>query len=144
VISDIEEGHLPKDDRFSNRVLQLLTGKRRESFCGAGYTTFGITPKGIVLPCILMDEKESELGHINDEAAGWLHNGEKWRQEHNIRNECSDCSALQLCGGGCYAITPVCGEEECEIVRKNCEIASMIYNHFKTEPEKLLVLAGIL
>jgi len=144
VISEIEDGHVPKDDRFSNRVLQLLTGKKRDSFCGAGYSTFGITPDGTILPCLLMDEKEATIGHIKDNLTEWIKNGQKWRKEHNVRIECNNCSAIKLCGGGCYAITPVCGEEECEIVRKNCEVASLIYSHFKRNPEKLLVLAGIL
>jgi uncharacterized protein len=51
VISELEQGQLPKDDRFSARVLQLLAGMSRERFCAAGDTTFGITPAGGVFPC---------------------------------------------------------------------------------------------
>jgi hypothetical protein len=50
---------------------------------------------------------------------------------------------LALCGGGCPAILPVCGAEECELVRKNCEVAVGIYDHFRANPEVLLGLAGI-
>jgi uncharacterized protein len=144
VISEIEAGRIPKDDRYSNRVLQLLAGRKRESFCGAGNSTFGITPNGIILPCILMDEKKEALGHINDNKAEWIHQGVRWRDLHNVRSSCHACGALDLCGGGCYAILPICGEDECEIVRKNCEVATLIYEHFKTKPEKLLILAGIM
>jgi uncharacterized protein len=144
VIAELESGCIPKDDRFSNRTLQLLTGKKRESFCGAGHSVFGITPKGKVLPCILMNENNSELGNILEDNYDWVINGRKWRKDHNIRAECHNCSALKLCGGGCYAITPICGDDECEIVRKNCDVASSIYEHFKTNPEKLLALAGII
>ena len=42
---------MPRDDRYSSRVLQLLKGDRRDAFCGAGDTIFGITPSGDVLPC---------------------------------------------------------------------------------------------
>jgi uncharacterized protein len=144
VISDLESDSIPKDDRFSNRILQLLLGKKRDSFCGAGFSSFGITPNGKVLPCILMNEKETVLGDILDDKSDWVKNGESWRKDHTIREECQHCSALKLCGGGCYAIIPLCGEDECEIVRKNCEVALLIYEHFKTRPEKLLPLAGII
>ncbi len=143
VIHDLEAGRMPKDDRFSSRVLQLLTGKRRDSFCGAGYTTFGITPEGIVLPCVLMDRNEIELGYIDDDPAVWLQRGKQWRKDHPIRTECSQCSALPLCGGGCHAVMPVCGKDECEIVHKNCEVAISIYEHFRSNPEILLALAGV-
>ncbi|MBI5026608.1 MAG: radical SAM protein [Nitrospirae bacterium] len=143
VISDLKAGRTPKDDRFSSRVLQLLKGEKRYSFCGAGYTIFGITPEGIVLPCVLINRNEIELGHIDDDPAIWLRKGEKWRESHRNRTECLSCSALPLCGGGCYAINSVCGDEECEIIRKNCEVATSIYQHFRSNPEALLALAGI-
>jgi uncharacterized protein len=144
IIAELEAGLVPKDDRFSSRVLQILAGKKRESFCGAGYSSFGITPDGTVLSCILLDKKEAALGHINDDQADWVKRGGKWRKDHQPGNDCYQCDALELCGGGCYVMNPLCGEEECTIVRKNCEVATLIYNHFKTRPEKLLALAGIM
>jgi uncharacterized protein len=143
VIKELEVGRAPKDDRFSSRVLQLLAGKRRESFCGAGYTSFGITPDGTILPCILIERSGNELGHIFDEGAAWLQKGIEWRERRRNRVECGNCDSLTLCGGGCDAVMSVCGEDECEIVRKNCEVATAIYRHFKSSPTKLLALAGV-
>jgi len=143
VIRELEAGRAPKDDRFSSRVLQLLAGKKRESFCGAGYTTFGITPDGVILPCILMERSGRELGHINDEGSAWLQRGMEWRERHRNRVECRDCDALVLCGGGCESVMSVCGEDECELIRKNCEVATSIYRHFRSSPIKLLALAGV-
>jgi uncharacterized protein len=143
VIADIEAGHPPLDDRFSSRVLQLLKGTPRSSFCGAGETVFGITPDGYVLPCVLIDPIQARLGHITDRPSAWVEAGQRWRGRRQPRSECRQCPALPLCGGGCPALLPVCGEDECDLIRKNCEIAVEIYEHFHSDPTKLLTLAGI-
>lgn len=143
VVADIEAGRAPKDDRFSNRVLQLLAGFEREAFCAAGDTTFGITPAGEVLPCVLLSGGEHHLGHVDDPPAAWRAAGRRWRRHRPRRCECDGCSALPLCGGGCPAMMPVCGADECDLVRKNCQVASAIYDRFRREPEKLLALAGL-
>lgn len=144
IIAQIETGTVPKDDRFSSRVLQLLKGGKRESFCGAGHTTFGITPDGCVLSCILIDNRMNELGSISENPQLWITNGKKWKADHHARLQCQKCPALNMCGGGCYAINSICGEDECEIICKNCKVATFIYDHFKSNPEALLVLAGII
>ncbi len=143
VIAELEVGNPPRDDRFSSRVLQLLMGKERKHFCGAGHTTFGITPGGEILPCVLMDAAEFRLGHIDEEPSVWRKAGRQWRDDQTVRSECRDCSALSLCGGGCPALLPLCGDGECDITRKNCDIAASIYDHFRANPEPLLLLAGI-
>ncbi len=142
VIEELEAGGLPKDNRFSSRALQLLKGEKRRSFCGAGLTTFGITPSGNVLPCILIESDSAALGHINDNPETWVQKGSYWR-ERPLKAECKSCKSLHLCGGGCPAIMPVCGEDECEIIRKNCEVAVSIFERFRNNPEALLALAGI-
>ena len=38
---------------------------------------------------------------------------------------------------------PVCGDDECDLIRKNCEVATMIFERFRSNPEALLALAGI-
>lgn len=143
VIDDLEHGRVPRDDRFSSRVLQLLAGQRRDAFCGAGDTTFGITPTGHVVPCVLMDPAGCVLGHVGDPRHGWVEQGRRWREARPVRPECQVCSALDLCGGGCPAMMPVCGADECDLTRKNCEVAAAIYEHFADTPETLLTLAGI-
>jgi uncharacterized protein len=142
IIDELENGQRPRDDRFSNRVLQILTGKSRGRFCGAGETTFGFLPDGTVTPCVLLDAAEHALGHIEDHKAGWLGAGRTWRKRGGQSGQCRGCSALSLCGGGCPAILPICGANECQIIRKNCEIARHIYSHFSDRPEMLLPLAG--
>ncbi len=143
VIRDLEAGRPPKDDRFSARVLQLLAGMRRERFCAAGETAFGVNPAGDVFPCILLTSPDCLLGGVKGPAAEWREAGRQWRTAHPPRAECRTCAALPLCGGGCPAIMPVCGADECDFVRKNCEVAASIYEHFRDEPEALLTLAGV-
>ncbi|MEN6375211.1 MAG: radical SAM protein [Smithella sp.] len=141
IIEDIRHEKQPRDDRFTSRVFQLLKNEPRQRFCGAGTTMFGITPDAQVLPCILLDAANNSLGLVNDRE--FREKGRRWVENHPIEKKCSQCSALPLCGGGCPAMMPFCGDSECDIVRKNCDVARMIYQQFKNEPEKLLVLAGM-
>lgn len=140
----IYQDRYPKDDRFNNRVLQLLCKTRRESFCGAGTRTFGMSSDGTMLPCVLLaGKKDVSLGNIN-EGNKWVKEGVLWASKHRPRKECQECWALPLCGGGCPAMLSVCGEDECELVRANCEIALEIYAKFLGHPQDLLVLSGAL
>jgi len=145
VIEELEAGKVPIDNRFASRVLQLLKGVERQSYCGAGTTTFGITPAGNVLPCLLLGEKEGKiiLGHVNDNPETWKEAGRAWKATP-LRPKCKTCSYLYLCGGGCPAMISVCAQDECELVSKNCEVCISIYEHFKDhKPDALLGLAGI-
>ena len=142
-VEQIRENKYPKDDRFSNRVLQILSRKRRGSFCGAGKWTFGMASDGTILPCVLLAGKEGTvLGNINDKGE-WVKGGLKWAFDHQPRTTCQECWALPLCGGGCPSMLSVCGDDECDLVRKNCELALGIYGSFLDRREDLLVLAGM-
>jgi uncharacterized protein len=144
VIAALEAGSQPEDGRFTNRVLQLLAGiERRAAFCDVGEKTFGVTPNGSVVPCILIHPVELILGHIEDDPLTWIEEGRRWRESRRLRAECCRCSQLSLCGGGCPAILPVCGAGECDFTRKECEMAAAIYDRFRERPEALLALAGI-
>jgi len=144
VIENLKEGKLPKDDRFNQRVLQVLKGTRRTSFCGAGEWSFGIGADGTVLPCVLLAGiPGTVLGHIDDPPSTWVNQGKKWAQEHGPRQECASCWALPLCGGGCPAMLHVCGEDECVLTRAHCELALSIYGEFLDNKVDLLYLAGI-
>lgn len=141
VIDDLERGNVPRDDRYSNRVLQLLKGEARERFCGAGRSVFGVTPAGEVRPCLLVEG--DTLGHIDDDDHQWREVGERWRSARQVRQECRGCEAMPLCGGGCPAMLAVCGADECDLVRQNCRVARRIFGQFRDRPEALLPLAGI-
>lgn len=141
IIEDIRQERPPRDDRFTSRVFQLLKNESRQRFCGAGITMFGITPDAQVLPCILLEAANNSLGSVCDRE--FREKGRRWVENRPREKKCAHCSALPLCGGGCPAMMPFCGESECDIVRKNCDVARMIYRQFADEPEKLLVLAGI-
>jgi len=143
VIAELEAGQIPKDDRFTNRILQLLKGDHRDAFCGAGYINFGVTPPGDIVPCVLMDPEGCHLGHVNDDPKVWVNAGRRWKESQVVRSECKACSSYRLCGGGCPAMIPICGSDECDITRKNCEIAVAIYELFRSKPEALLALVGI-
>jgi uncharacterized protein len=142
-VEHIKKNMYPKDDRFTNRILQILSSKRRDSFCGAGKWTFGMASDGTIFPCVLLAGKEDTiLGDISDKGE-WVKEGLKWAFDHQPRKSCQECWALPLCGGGCPSMLSVCGDDECELVRKNCELALGIYGSFLDRQEDLLVLAGI-
>jgi uncharacterized protein len=143
-IESIQNNKVPKDDRFNHRILQLLCKVSRDSFCGAGTRTFGMSSDGTMLPCVLLAGKEEvALGNINDNGE-WAKKGINWANMHKPRQECQECWALPLCGGGCPAMLSVCGEDECELVRMNCEVALQIYATFLDHPQDLLVLSEVL
>jgi len=142
-IKNLQKGKCPKDDRFNGRVLQLLCRRKRESFCGAGKRTFGMSSEGTILPCVLLAGKEEfNLGNIKDKGE-WVQKGLLWTEKNKPRKECQECWALPLCGGGCPVMLSVCGEDECEMVRENCENALVIYASFLERTEDLLLLAGV-
>lgn len=144
VIDCVRRREYPKDDRFNHRVLQLLRGTRRIAFCGAGLWTFGLAADGTVLPCALLAGHEGvSLGNIDEPSRKWVERGRLWAEKHGPRSECLSCWALPLCGGGCPAILSVCGEDECRMVRANCEMAIAIYGAFCDRPSDLLLLAGV-
>lgn len=143
VIEELEAEKVPLDRRFAGRVMKLLIkGEGLMRYCDAGRTNLGITPTGIVKACLLVDEDDAVLGHVNDSVETWKQTGLKW-QERPLRQKCTSCSYLQLCGGGCPAVVPVCGDEECKIVAKECDVAKSIYEHFSDNQENLLGLIGI-
>jgi uncharacterized protein len=144
VIADLESGKEPMDPRFTGRIMKLIMkGEGNMKYCDAGGTNLGITPTGNVLPCLLIAESsESVLGHIDDPPETWKQAGLKWK-DRPLREKCHSCSYLQLCGGGCQAVVPVCGEEECSIVSMECDVAKMIYEHYQDRPEDLLGLIGM-
>ena len=143
VIESIRREELPLDDRFNSRVLQLVCSSRRESFCGAGISIFGMACNGTMYPCILhAGNEELALGHIGDPGHGWVKKGQEWAKSRRRGDDCMGCFALPLCGGGCPAMLAVCGEDECEYTRKVAELAIAIYGSIPHKPD-LLVLAGI-
>jgi uncharacterized protein len=143
-IDSIRNGKVPKDDRFNIRLLLILCKVRRNSFCGAGFKAFGMSSDGTMLPCVLLAGKEEAvLGNIND-GGEWAKRGIEWAEKHKPRSNCHECWALPLCGGGCPSMLSVCGEDECELVRMNCEIALQIYAAFLDHPQDLLVLSEVL
>ena len=143
VIESVKKNQAPKDDRFNNRVLQLIKGTSRDSFCGAGRSVFGLATDGTILPCALMEGLEGvSLGNFTDPSE-WVEHGQEWADSHGPREECRQCLALPLCGGGCPVMLSTCGEDECDIVRANCEAARKIFAAFSDRPWDLLILAGV-
>jgi uncharacterized protein len=144
VIEELEQGKYPMDGRFAGRVMKMIVkGEGLMRYCDAGRSNLGITPSGQVKACLLVDEPEALLGHVNDDPETWRQAGLKW-QDRPLRTKCRSCSYLRLCGGGCPAVVPVCGDEECKIVSKECDVAKSIYEHFHDRQENLLGLVGIL
>jgi len=145
VIAEIEAGVRPVDNRFNNRLLQMLTDGDRTKFCDAGQTTFGITPTGDIRACLLLTGQKDLLGHIDDpDPRVWRQKGLDWRAAPR-QARCSKCPYLNLCGGGCPATLSVCGTDECDVIANECDATKMIFDHFKDtdNQEALLILIGI-
>ncbi len=142
VIGALKRGEAPRDDRFNPRVLQLLAGMRRTSFCGAGRSIFGVACDGTVYPCVLLaGNEEMILGSIDDPEMDWVERGRAWA-DRPAKDGCVKCWAQPLCGGGCPAMLSVCGEDECEFTRASCELALAIFGSIDDKID-LLTLAGV-
>jgi uncharacterized protein len=140
LVHGLRKGVYLKDDRFDSRVMQVLGRIRRTSFCGAGRSVLGLAADGTVLPCALLAGfPDAGLGRI-DGPVSWVREGRRWADSHGPRPECRECWALPLCGGGCPAMLSVCGEDECDIVRANCEAALEIVGAFLKKPSDLMIL----
>jgi uncharacterized protein len=148
VREEIAAGGPVRDGRFIGRILGLLLHVRREAFCGAGRSFFGVMPSGDVLPCLLLDADEHRLGSLLDPESAWVEAGLDWyAARRRPRPECHDCPAIDLCGGGCPAMLAVCADDQCAYTRKEIEIARAIYAHFESEPvsglDPVIALTGI-
>jgi len=144
VIECLRKGKTPRDNRFNSRVLQILKGTRRTSYCGAGKFIFGVAANGSIFPCALLaGRRDMELGNLDEPVSIWVERGKKWAEANSPRNECRKCWALPLCGGGCPVMYYACGERECELTRVNCELALAIFGIFYPDNLKdLLYLAN--
>jgi uncharacterized protein len=144
VIEELEADKMPMDKRFIGRILKMLTkGTNTMRYCDAGNTNLGINPQGDILACLLVDDQTARLGHVDDEPRTWRQAGKKWREKSQLREKCQSCSYVKFCGGGCPAVVPVCGDEECKIIEKECDVARSIFEHFSDHPEDLLGLVGL-
>lgn len=131
VIACLRKGKTPRDNRFNSRILQILKGTRRTSYCGAGRFIFGVAANGNIFPCALLaGRKDMELGTLDEPVSIWVERGKKWAEANSPREECKKCWALPLCGGGCPVMYYACGERECELTRVNCELALAIFSTF--------------
>lgn len=146
VKKSIDAETYPKDDRFKGIVLQLMTGIKRQVFCGAGKSLFGMSAEGQMLVCALLAGIGSaELGSVDDPEHKWVEKGLRYRKLFESKKACHECWALPLCGGGCFAMQSACGDVDCEFMRGTCEGALKIFASFYQErPQDLLILAGIM
>jgi uncharacterized protein len=86
--------------RFIMRLRSRTPGLRR---CWAGFDMYAVATDGRVYPCESMVGMEGwEVGDVRDGIDPQRHR--PWLDLNvDKRNECRDCWARYLCGGGCYA-----------------------------------------
>jgi uncharacterized protein len=94
-----------RDTRLSPKlyknIFSLLTGKKRETFCGAGKNYAGISSSGEVYLCHRFVGTEAyRIGHVNDEKSRTI--DELKAERPSGLSKCESCFAKNLCGGGCY------------------------------------------
>lgn len=143
-IEHIETTRKPLDYRLTSKILQLMTGKRRDFFCPAGERMFGVASNGELYPCALhVGRPQSVLGSIE--------NGpdrikvEAFREKYSAQGQqvCRGCWNRTLCGGGCSAMVDRFGHEKCDSLRAESEAAIIVYSHFaETDPIQLLALVS--
>ncbi len=117
--------------KLYKNIFSLLTGKKKERFCGAGKNYAGISSKGEVYLCHrFVGQDAYKLGHTKDA-------GEKIKTIDDLQAElasgtskCDSCFAKYLCGGGCYhdnlgktGSLFEQHEDDCKIVRQTAQIA---------------------
>lgn len=117
---------------FSPHVLQLLKGKRKRFYCGAGYNSLCVTPDGSLYPCHrFVSESEFEVGSVDREDFDLKGIGDLSVED---KESCSKCWARYLCGGGCEAAAYAKNndfhkpdETLCEVTRAIIENALRIF-----------------
>lgn len=134
----------PFDPRLSSRILQLLVKKKRYFFCLAGSKLIGISTDGRIYPCALhCGQDKSELGSLSK---GIDHSKiDKYLSAFGIEGQkkCRSCWNRYLCGGGCSAMVVKFGEDDCEVIKKESEVAIGVYNHcIETDPVLLYGLVS--
>jgi uncharacterized protein len=106
-----------------NALSTLLTAKRPCHYCGAGQNP-AITADGAVWACHgLISSPDYLMGSVLDESSG--RERELRRRFYDLdvrrRQECRNCWARYLCGGGCYARAVADNGEVEQPNRRHCE-----------------------
>lgn len=143
-IKYLAEGKKPVDFRLSSKILQLLTGTRRDFFCPAGERMFGISGNGELYPCALhVGRSNSKIGDVRNgiEKDKQINFYSRFKLENH--ENCKICWARYLCGGGCSAMIDRFRHEDCRSLRAESEAAIAVYSHFmENDPVKLYGLVS--
>ena len=143
-IGHLEATKKPLDYRLTSKILQLMTGKRRDFFCPAGERMFGVSSNGELYPCALhVGRPQSVLGSI--EHGPDPERVAAFRQKYSAEGQevCRSCWNRTLCGGGCSAMVDRFGHEKCDSLRAESEAAVIVYTHFsEADPIQLLALVS--
>lgn len=101
------------EDYFFNPELtenRLIDNQEKiPSYCGLGESILYLNPKGLVIPCPMLNFKELVLGDILKEDVKNIWEKEQkftkfFRNKEHIKNSvCETCSKLSICAGGCKA-----------------------------------------
>lgn len=119
------EGAIPALARKGiwNALATLLTARRPCHYCGAGQNP-AITSDGAVWACHgLVGSPDYLMGNLNDESAERERRLRRRFDDLNVRRrqECRNCWARYLCGGGCYARAVADNGEVEQPNRQHCE-----------------------
>lgn len=88
---------------FTNKFTeqQVDEMKKKQKNCGAGWRTFTISPKGIIRPCVLMEESYITLGDILHKPLEEIMKQTMVANLNNLpwplENTCKDCSNESFC-----------------------------------------------
>lgn len=121
---------------FAPYLLQILQGKKKRFFCGAGYGFLSVTPDGSLYPCHrLISQEGFQMGSVHSEFSIPDRLDEFGAFRVDEKDHCRDCWARYFCGGGCsaaaYALHGKFSLPDptlCEILRTTVETTLGIYN----------------
>lgn len=143
-IEHIAAARKPLDYRLTSKILQLLTGRRRDFFCPAGERMFGVSSNGELYPCALhVGRPQSRLGTVEAGPDPEKVRAFRHRFSAEAQEVCRSCWNRTLCGGGCSAMVDRFGHEKCDSLRAESEAAVIVYRHFaRNDPVQLLALVS--
>ncbi len=96
--------NLENSDDFQRVYGALRRGRKRNGFCGVGYSSYAVEPNGDIFLCHrFASDAQFQVGNVfaglDEDKLG------QYRGKFNLHESlsCSTCWARHVCGGGCYA-----------------------------------------
>lgn len=134
----------PAEYNFKQSLLLLWQKKKKESFCPASTSRFGVAPQGEIHPCgAAASLREYRLGTVEKGFDSKAIEHFRSKLDFSKHEPCKSCWAKPLCMGGCpltVRTPPV--RRHCKIKKAMAEVAIAIFAKVRSKnPFSFVVLA---